>query len=73
MTTDIMKIMREGVRSLPQSEFDTLRLAVAHEHRRRRRIQRVNAGWTSGPGLEACLGASVKLSAAQSAEEEKPK
>lgn len=67
MTTDIIKTMRDWVRSLPQSQFYTLRLAVAHEHRRRQRIQRVNAGWTSGPGLEACLDASVKL------EEEKPK
>lgn len=54
------KVMRDFVRSLGDHSLDVLQRAASAEIRRRKRIHQINAGWTSGQGLEVCLQASIK-------------
>jgi len=52
--------MKTFLKSLSDADLATLHSEVTKEYRRRKRIRKANSAWTSGPGLEHVLRASLK-------------
>jgi hypothetical protein len=48
------------IRGLSDADLTMMKSTVDREVRRRKRIAKSNATWTSNQGLEACLEASLK-------------